>query len=119
MPRVDFRHHNAYGYFLELGFSLLRPEGVLCAAVLRNFVDIIKYPQDAQFHVDLLRKFARAATPGRILLLEGNACVGLPYDFLKDKKRGIEMAIICYRASASEDMSQSQRRSQSESLARL
>ena len=113
IARTNFRHHNAYGYFLELGFALLRPLGILCAAVLRNFVDLVKYPQDAKFHVDLIERFERAATPSRILLLQGNACSGLPYDFVKDAKKGIEMAVLSFCAGGAHGKFEA--RSQSES----
>ena len=50
-------HHNLYGYFLELGRMCLQPNhGIMTAVVLRNVLDLHKYPCDALFHRHLLEK---------------------------------------------------------------
>ena len=80
---AGFDHHNLAGYFLGLGLDRLAaapatpagPAPALLGAALRNVLELHKYPEDAGFHRQLLRR----TTIRRLLFLDGDSFPGLPH----------------------------------------
>ena len=85
-------HHNLYGYFLWLALYCCRaaPSSVVVAVVLRNVLNLHKYPEDVHFHRALLQRNVIHS----VSLLKGDAFAGLPRD---TRHNAIESCVLVLR----------------------
>lgn len=95
----NFHHHNLYGYFLQLGLDRLTPGGMMVAIVLRNIFDLRKYPQDAGFHLELLKGFTIVSVNFGCLAGADGGFSNLPLDERHKKVGGISTLMLVVMAS--------------------
>ena len=96
--RCSFRHHNLYGYFLRLGLDRLVRGGIMIAVVLRNVFDLHKYPQDVEFHAELLRDTSILAVDYGCFAGTDREFRDLPMDIRHKRAGGIETVTLVLQA---------------------